>query len=735
MTYLTSAPRYCARRFLTLKPTIRADLLSDDENGVDCFPKPKSFGMCHTQWTTGACKLLQGMLKALPLKVLLILNVLLQYKVLLPSIVLLQLHGIRAENQGTDDFQGTAKPHDAASIPKSPNDYTPTDVSQTSGGDERTLEKYMLYKQGSTRAQVVAPLVKHHALWVENQNLKKQKRRRKKHKKKVSSVKLGRNKDEGTLSERHNKKFNIEEKTLLMYRSGDTEKWIGDNNSNNWLNKNNVNAAARSSCFISRPRGFDAFPRLLQDFIPMDSRKRKRDVKNRCKKTLKEKESYNNLKNMPSKKPKASKFIDHLMESILSFTEITQHFRLLINFVEILHVLDRQKYITYIEIVDDYNEHIPPTRIRLMLLDDLDDPSKQGRKIGEIDQDPDISLVQHDAELQGRYRHEMEFKFDFDAAKEVSTARPFLLLMTLILLRHWCILGRVSKDKDKGNGKMDEFEPVQTKIKLQQEQERLGYEEAMRLQAKLEEEERVKADEELAQRLQADEREMYTEAEQARMLVELINKRKRYFAAQRAEERRNKPPTQAHQRTYMSNYIKHIGSYTLQQVRGYSFNEIKTLFETTMSRVNNFVPVESKVDRAVPELAAGSSKRRFTLKAPGSTGKSSELEIILCYHFLYDMLDKPPTGILRDAWNTNDKLLKLQNHIHDLTWRLYDSCEVHHVSIEKGIDIYMLVEKEYPLSRRNLTLMMVAKLLVEQDNEMSRELLRKIFMQAERPRR
>nr|GEZ29460.1 integrase, catalytic region, zinc finger, CCHC-type, peptidase aspartic, catalytic [Tanacetum cinerariifolium] len=53
----------------------------------------------------------------------------------------------------------------------------------------------------------------------------------------------------------------------------------------------------------------------------------------------------------------------------------------------------------------------------------------------------------------------------------------------------------------------------------------------------------------------------------------------------------------------------------------------------------------------------------------------------------------------------------------------------------EGIDIYMLVEKEYPLLRGTLTLMMVAKLLVHQDNEMSKELLRKIFMQAERPRR
>ncbi|GJS90927.1 hypothetical protein Tco_0773563 [Tanacetum coccineum] len=35
----------------------------------------------------------------------------------------------------------------------------------------------------------------------------------------------------------------------------------------------------------------------------------------------------------------------------------------------------------------------------------------------------------------------------------------------------------------------------------------------------------------------------------------------------------------------------------------------------------------------------------------------------------------------------DDELWKLQKHIHDLTWRLYDSCGVHHVSTEKGIDI------------------------------------------------
>ncbi|GJV82362.1 ribonuclease H-like domain-containing protein [Tanacetum coccineum] len=80
--------------------------------------------------------------------------------------------------------------------------------------------------------------------------------------------------------------------------------------------------------------------------------------------------------------------------------------------------------------------------------------------------------------------------------------------------------------------------------------------------------------------------------------------------------------------------------------------------------------------------------------------------------------------------DANDELWKSQKYIHDITWRLYDTCKVHHVSTKDGIDIYMLVERGYPLSRGVLTQMLVAKLLVEQNNEMSRELLRKIFMQA-----
>ncbi|GKF60556.1 hypothetical protein Tco_0177342 [Tanacetum coccineum] len=74
---------------------------------------------------------------------------------------------------------------------------------------------------------------------------------------------------------------------------------------------------------------------------------------------------------------------------------------------------------------------------------------------------------------------------------------------------------------------------------------------------------------------------------------------------------------------------------------------------------------------------------------------------------------------------TEDKEIELGVELRDL----------HHVSTKDGLDIYMLVEKEYPLSRVALTQMLAAKLLVEQNNEMSRELLRKIFIMTERPRR
>ncbi|GJR29680.1 hypothetical protein Tco_1105912 [Tanacetum coccineum] len=200
---------------------------------------------------------------------------------------------------------------------------------------------------------------------------------------------------------------------------------------------------------------------------------------------------------------------------------------------------------------------------------------------------------------------------------------------------------------------MEESEDEQIKrTKLQQEQDRLGHEAVVRLQEELDEEERqrmarvheaaqsftkeelenirtrVEADEELSRRIQAEEKNKYSEVDQAKMLVDLINLRKKYFAAQKAKAKRNKPMTQAQQRNYMINYIKHMESHTLQQLKIYSFDDLKELFETTMKNVNTFIPMETEDRGRASDLAAGSSQATITDSAKvGSSKRAAEVEL------------------------------------------------------------------------------------------------------------
>ncbi|GJS87138.1 hypothetical protein Tco_0769774 [Tanacetum coccineum] len=149
-----------------------------------------------------------------------------------------------------------------------------------------------------------------------------------------------------------------------------------------------------------------------------------------------------------------------------------------------------------------------------------------------------------------------------------------------------------------------------------------------------------------------------------------------------------------------------MGSHTLQQLKRLSFDELMNLFEATMRRVGDFVPMETEIIKEVLELAAGSSKR------------DAEEE-----------LDQWSSKRQKTSENSEPAEESKEKEDDELSQE-----ELQQLMIIDGIDIYMLVEKEYPLSRGVLTQMLAAKLLVEQNNEMSRELLRKIFMMAERPR-
>ncbi|GKC19081.1 hypothetical protein Tco_1021231 [Tanacetum coccineum] len=208
-------------------------------------------------------------------------------------------------------------------------------------------------------------------------------------------------------------------------------------------------------------------------------------------------------------------------------------------------------------------------KLRHVLLDkegsDLDflaqeDPSKQGRKIAQIDEDEGITLVHMGVSTASTNFTTTNVPVT-TAGAEISTASPKvktgvfvddIAAESLVYIRR-----SAAKTKDKGIG------DIRAELKASEE-------------------------------------------------LHLINQRKRYFVAQKAEAKRNKPMTQAQQRTYMSNYIKHMGNYKLQQLKRLSFDEIKDLFETTMRRANTFVPMETEIRRGVPELVVDSSQAVVT---------------------------------------------------------------------------------------------------------------------------
>ncbi|GKA67777.1 hypothetical protein Tco_0767694 [Tanacetum coccineum] len=68
--------------------------------------------------------------------------------------------------------------------------------------------------------------------------------------------------------------------------------------------------------------------------------------------------------------------------------------------------------------------------------------------------------------------------------------------------------------------------------------------------------------------------------------------------------------------------------------------------------------------------------------------------------------------------HVEDEVWKLQNGYKVLEWKLYDSCGVHSLMMQ-SMQIYMLVEKKYPLTPPTLSMMLEKKLQIDYESEMA----------------
>ncbi|GJR95000.1 hypothetical protein Tco_0267174 [Tanacetum coccineum] len=296
------------------------------------------------------------------------------------------------------------------------------------------------------------------------------------------------------------------------------------------------------------------------------------------------------------------------------------------------------------------------------------------------------------------------------------------------------------KRKDKGKAIMIEDESVQKKSKKQLEQERLSHEEAIRLQEQIDEEERkrIARDAEIAKQLQeeydkAGKKEAVAEVDTAHVIDWNDPSVIRYHALQ------NRPRSVAEVRKNMIMYLKNQGGYKMKDFKGMSYDDIRPIFEKIQRRIN--VELSNQIPIIGWEVYSEDTMQFWKIIRVGNYTEMYQVFEDMLKNFDRDDLVKL-WSLVQERYNssglTEDKeielwvelkmlfepdaenLLELQKYMHDpLKWWLYDMCAVHHVSTEKGQDIFMLVEKDYPLTKGLATLMLCNKLRVDQQTKLS----------------
>ncbi|GJY12914.1 hypothetical protein Tco_0382223 [Tanacetum coccineum] len=271
----------------------------------------------------------------------------------------------------------------------------------------------------------------------------------------------------------------------------------------------------------------------------------------------------------------------------------------------------------------------PRRRARVVISntkEDLEDPSKQGRRIAEIDQNPSILLVQDEG--TSWIQEDAEGEKDFSTANiVVSTASATPEVSTaaenLVYIRR-----SAKKRKDKGKAIMKEDESVQKKEKKQLEQERRGHEEAIRLQEQINEEERqrIAMDAEIAKQLQEEfdrarqEQEVIAEVDQAHDIDWSDLAVLKYHALQ------NRSFSVAEVRKNMCMYLKNQGGYKQSHFKGMSYEDVRLIFKRVWDQNHVFVPKDFEIEKEVMkrpgfDFQQKSIKKNDKIKASGFVQK------------------------------------------------------------------------------------------------------------------
>ncbi|GJR95749.1 hypothetical protein Tco_0267923 [Tanacetum coccineum] len=344
---------------------------------------------------------------------------------------------------------------------------------------------------------------------------------------------------------------------------------------------------------------------------------------------------------------------------------------------------------------------------RVKKLEDMLKSTNKRKKAKMVISDEEEELVSEDPSKQGRME-ETEYadveeenagvEYDFDLTEQQVTP----LKNTYNRRRRSTHSSQVSTAAGLFSTAKDiqDTNEEQTKALEQQEQERANLEAALKLQKQFDQERKAADD--------IDWSKIIKQA-QERQLGSMI----RYHSFKK------KPVTVAQARKNMMVYLRNMANYKMKYFKGMSYDQIRPIFEEEyrkedLKKMLEIVPV-----------------KEFRVEAlQTKVGNITE-----AYQGFEDMLKAFDRGDLDTLWSLVKENFRSVEPTEDMEKaRLYGSCAVHYVFSTRGHYIYMFPEKDYPLTTEVMMLMLSRGLQVEEDSEMAKDLVKKIFIEANRSR-
>nr|GEV09551.1 hypothetical protein [Tanacetum cinerariifolium] len=261
------------------------------------------------------------------------------------------------------------------------------------------------------------------------------------------------------------------------------------------------------------------------------------------------------------------------------------------------------------------------------------------------------------------------------------------------------------------------------------------------------------------------------------LISDLVKYQDNYSKVYKFKSQQRRPMTKKQKREYYMAMISNNLGWKVKDFKGLSFEEIEAKFAEVWKQVEDFIPMGSKEETErlkrkglnleqeqvkkqkssdeAPEIETSTEEftkekmkemmqlvpvedvyvQALQIKHPiidwkvHTEGQRSYWKIIrlggssACYQFFVDLLKRLDREDLNQLW----ALVKEYLSIRPATkWKLYDLSGVYHLTA-KDKEIFMLVEKDYPL-RKGLALVMISyKLQVENYSQMAEDLIRKIY--------